>query len=900
MHRLRATAIRFLNLFRRERVEKDLREQIDAHAQMLEEEFRSQGMDSGEARKAAKRVIGNGTLTRELMRDERFFSGLDSLGRDVRLAIRRLGKRPAVTLVSILALASGIGAAAATWSLLTAVLIKPLPVDDADRMYVVGTRTVRPDGTVRLADVHVYPIYVRVRDGEVFDAVAAGGALGALIQSGDRPVGGSLYFATHNFFELLGVRPVVGREFTPEDDRQGAPPVAVISNAYWRIEFGSDPDIVGREIRVAGSPVTIVGVAPTQFRGVSLSESPDVYLPLHTVADVMGTETYTNFFAEPLNAEGTLSSPLAWVTSIGRLRPGQDPEQARNRLDALWPEAVENGQTYRLTDLNTAAVPERVRDGMDQFIRLLGLTVALLLLIGCLAVGVLVLMQTEARRDELAMCLALGASRSRLARSIAVEGGLLTLGGTLLALPVSQWFFWGIQAFELPGGVRVDSLELTPGFDTLVAAAAGALTAMLFITSIAMSACVSIRLAHGLGSHQTTMPIGRRRTRAALVVGQVAIALALLAGTGLFARSIMAALSLNPDYDTEQIVTGEVNLFSYGYSGEQAEGFFEELGRRLNELADFSSVSLSNGFGGMSTAGKIPVDGVPRSFPSFVEFTGIDGHYFPTIGLSVIEGRDFSDYDGSDAPRVAIVSESLGRLLRNGNSPLGSRITEIVARQGNAPAEIEVVGVVTDIVTDVARSQPLVIYMPIEQLAFGSSTIREVVFRARGDTVAAIREAVNTIRAIDDAVTPAPFMTIDVRLGGQMRQQRFGMVVLGGLGTVALLLTALGIYVMAASIASGRRRELAIRSALGASGWRLGSIQLVQTTRLVGIGILLAFGLVWLGSGTIRAFLYGVEPLDSVTLVIVAGSMLALALLVSLKPVLSTVYMDVARTLREE
>jgi len=895
MHRLRATVVRVLNLFRRNRVEEDLHAQVEAHVRMLEGEFLRQGLSSSDALRASKRAMGNGALTREQMREERFFGGLDALARDVQLALRRLSKRPAITLVSVLALASGIGAAAATWSLLSAVLLRPLPVGDAEQLFVVGTRSVRPDGTVHVSDAHIYTMYPRVRETGVFDALAAGGIWDVLLDVGDRPVPGAAYFASHDFFDTLRVRPAIGREFTPDDDREGAPPVAMLSHSYWRRIFGADPNAIGREIRVGGNPVTIVGVAPRGFRGLSLSDAPDVYLPLHTVGDIMrGTAPSTNFFALPLNTEGTVSSPTAWIRLIGRMPPGLTADQARNRLDALWSEAVENGQTYRLTNLNTAAIPEGVRDGMGQFTRLLGLTVGLLLLIGCLAVGMLLLMRTEARRDELAMCLALGASRGRLARSVAVEGGLLALGGTLLALPIAQWFLWGTRAFELPGGVRVDWLELSLGIDAVAAAASGAVTSTFLIVLIAVSGGWSVDLAHALTSHTgATMP----RTRAILVVGQVAVALVLLAGTGLFARSIIAALSLNPGYDTGRIVTGSVGLAAYGYSREEAAVFFDELHQRLSGNPAFASVSVVLPYGGMTTSGEMRIDGVPRGFPSFVRYTGIDERYFSTIGLPVIEGRDVSEYDGPDAPRVAIVSESLGRLLRNGNSPLGIRITEGVWRPPDPPDIIEVVGVVPDIVTNVTLPEPLVIYMPIPQLEATQS--REIVLRARADTGAAVGEAMSAIRALDDAVTPQPMLTIDQRLGDQMSQQRFGVVVMGGLGMIALLLTILGIYVMAASTASGRRRELAIRAALGATGWRLGSTILMETTQLVGLGILLGFGLAWLGANTIRAFLYGIEPFDPLTLVGVSALILLLAISISLKPALAAMRLDVARTLRE-
>lgn len=811
---------------------------------------------------------------------------------ELRFAIRRLTKRPGATLASVVTLACAIGAAAATWSLLSAVLLRPLPVSDPDRLMVVGERRIGPQ-VRRLYDGFTYPHYPLIREAGIFQDVVAywGGATPSLlVGAGTSAVRKPVGFASHDFFTVLGVSIPVGRNFAKDDDRRGAPAVAILSDRYWRRTFGADPTVVGRMITVAGKPVTIVGVLTRGFRGVDLAQAPDLYLPLHTIADV--ASPLTNYFADTNHS----SSPTAGVAIIGRLRSSSSSAEAVLRLSTLIsPSNRGASREFGLTDINTSAIPAAARAGMRQFTTLLAATVGLLLLAGCVTVGTLLLIRTEARREELAMCLALGASRGRLARGIALEGAVLSSVGAIAALPLAWWLFSGLRAFRLPGGVDIGLLELAIDRRALAAAVFGSVAGTLLITLIAGVFGFSANIGDALRSRGGSTPRVTRRTRAALVAAQVAVALVLLTGAGLFARSLTAALRLNVGRDMGRIVTAHVQVGQFGDAPTRATAFFDDLLVRLQQNAAVESVAFSVSRGGM--LGKLTIDGVPRQPPSQVYFDAVDDRFFPTMRIPVVQGRNFSADDREQSPRVAIVSESFARMFSNGRSPLGVRVMMPFSGIGRAADVMAVVGVVPDVVTNVAVLEPLAMYFPISQHTAGLS--RTVTVRAAGSADAARREVLSTIKSIDPAVTPGPLMTLEETIARQMSAQRFGALVLGALGVIAVLLTVLGTYVLAESMAALRMREMGIRAALGATAVQLGAIVLAETARLVGLGLIVGLGLAWVGASTIRAFLFQIEPLDPPMLAVVAALILTLAIIVSLRPAWRVARVDLGRVLKE-
>jgi predicted permease len=583
----------------------------------------------------------------------------------------------------------------------------------------------------------------------------------------------------------------------------------------------------------------------------------------------------------------------SWMTVLGRLRPGTERAQAASRLKALFPGTSWTETPDAVTSLNAAAIPQIATGSPLMFPILIAVTVGLLLAIGCLAAGVLLLLRTEGRRDEFATCLALGASRGRLIHGVVVEGGLLALAGLLLALPAFAWLQTGTRAFELPGGLQVDLGLVSVDLLALLVAGAAALVATLVISIAAGSFVLSVNAACGPPQANVTPPPAHGRTRTFLAVGQVAISLVLLAGAALFARSISGTLAFGPGEDVRRLVTGTINPLAYRFTDKQASAFFDELQQRLRSHPAIDAVSIAKPYTN-SQGGVTFVNGAPLQIPSYIYYQGIDEQYFSMLGQPVVAGREFSVADRAESQPVAIVSASLGRVLAPGADPIGRTLGPIFwSKKGTAT----IVGVVPDVVTNVALRSTYVVYMPVTQMP--GPTPRTLFLRTANPAIV-IADVVSAIRTIDPAIVPPPLQTIRDRLDEQMRAQRFGMFAMGGVGVASTLLTALGTYVLAASLAMRRRRELAIRSALGAPRAHIGLIVLRESGLVALVGIFVGVVIVWAGVEFIRTFLFQIEPFDPLSIASAATLLLVLVLTVGLKAARAAMRMDVARILAEQ
>ncbi len=820
---------------------------------------------------------------------------------ELRFALRRLRKDLGSTIASVVALACGIGAAVATWSLISAVLLKPLPVAEPERLFEVsGPRPSSSSVSATIAEQwtpgHWYADLEAFRASGAFAGIAAvgrtGNSIGVLVvEPGDTPQNRDVRFAAHDFCATLGIGAARGRTFAESDDRRGAPPVAVLSDRYWRSVFNADPNVLGRTVTVGGTAATIVGVLPRGFRGLHLSRAPDLYLPLHVASD-MDRRQFND--RDPLGPESGF-----WIEIAGRLRPGETPAAATARLNALGclslcPREASRGEVapITLTNVNIAAVPVLARAGTVQFATLLSTTVGLLLLIGCLTVGMLLLVRTEDRRDELAVRLALGATRGRLAAGIATEAAILCALGALLAVPVALWFSYGVRAFQLAASIDLGRLELSLAFGPWLAVTGTALAVTIAIALLASLAGVVTAARSPVQSRALSTPrVTRRMPRTVLVASQVAITLVLVAGAGLFTRSLIEALTLNPTIPTDRIVTAFV---LHGYPGERAAAFVDELLARLRQNGAIESASLRTGGSFVAAGFKMTVDGVEREVPASPSSYAIDPSFFSTIGLPIVSGRGFDGSDTAGSPPVVIVSESFARWIADGGSAIGRSLGPF--RGPSAVADI--VGVVPDLISEVGTTEPFIVYQPFAQRR--PSVSATLVLRAADDPGAAMREALAAVRALDTRVTLSQVTTLDERMAEQMSPQRFGIHVLGALGGIALLLTVLGTYVVAQSMVVRRRRELGIRAALGARSTQLRALVLRDTARLVGIGLIAGLVLAFAGARLIRSLLYHVEPLDPLVLVTTAAGIFALALLVSLRPAIEATRFDLTRSLREE
>jgi predicted permease len=699
-------------------------------------------------------------------------------------------------------------------------------------------------------------------------------------------------FATYDFFDSLGVRIGQGRSFNPSDDRRGAAPAAVLTDRYWRQVFGASRSVVGEALTIAGREVTIVGVAPAGFRGVDITRAPDLYMPLHTIAEIAATGT--NYF-------GDSSYPTAATAGLrifGRVRDDDTAAQAAIRLAGLRVSDGSESAHLGLTPIAIAAMPEAIRAAMVQFGRLLTATVLLLLLVGSGTVGLLHLIRIEARRSELATCLALGASTSRVLRGLFLEAALLASVGAVVAMPLSSLLLTALRTFHLPGDVNIELLELTVDRRAVLTSLGASAFAFVVIAGIIVTYATSIVVAAPLLAHSgTSMRVTRKRTRGIFLCGQTAVAFALLTGATLLVKSLQAGLALNPSIDMHRVLTSEISLAASGYDQIRAAYFFDELRGRMARVPSVEVVAFSVEQGGMGPQGSLTVDGERRSFPSIVRFNAIDPAYFSAIGLTVTSGRSFSMDDGPEAPRVTIVSNSFAKLIARGDTAIGRRIEMPVRSKTKRADVVTVVGVVPDVVLDLTLLQPLVMYFPTGQRDIG--TYRTITARARNVT-GLRRDLLTTTRQIDPKVVLRTPLTLRERIDRQMGPQRLGSAVLGAFGGIALLLTVLATYLLADSMVTLRTREMGIRIALGATSRQVAVGIVSDVGRLITCGLAAGLALALLGADTLRSFLFQVQPLDPLTLGIVAVAMSAVSLAAVCRPVLRVARLEVARVLRQE
>ncbi len=799
----------------------------------------------------------------------------------LRFAVRRLLARPAATLACICTLAGAVGAAVAMWTVLDGLLLHPLRVPDPASLAVVAVARDRS-----LAEGVIYSVYRDIRERGPLPAMAGWGAGSARATSPAGRSVSSIHFIDTRYFDVLGLSPARGRTFAPDEDQPGAAR-AMLAYHFWDRAFARRDDAVGAVIDISGQRVTIVGVAPRGFRGLDLTNVPDLFMPLHAIEDV--TPGGNNYLE---GVRAARSSPTSWIRLAARLPAGIPIADINGQLNALAAREG-SGPVFAMVAADVAALPMAGREGVVRFTRLLSITVALILLVGCATVALLLLVRTEDRRIELATCLALGATRARLMGGVALEGALMSIAGSALALPLATVMLGLLDSFALPGGVALGDLGLELDRAALAIAGLGAALSTLLVAAVVLLASPGHAIMPALRAHATTER-GRPRARAALVIVQVAVAMVLLTGTILFVRSLAAAAAVNPGRDASMFVIADFRLPSPRYTAERRAAFHDEMLTRLVGNGAIAAASAATDMGSMTTSGRVAIDGVPRAFPSRVAFKGVQAGYFDTLRLPLLEGRAIGAADTKGAPRAAVVSESLARVLGGGDA-LGRRVQ---VPFGADAADVTIVGVAADLITVARERQPLTVYLAAEQYPAVAHT-NTLVVRAASSGAAARHEIAATARAVDPGVEPA-LQTLRESLLLQMRPQQMGATVLGALGVVAALLTVVGLFVVSQSTADRRARELGIRAALGATRWDLGRLLLRDNVVLAATGVIIGLVVVWIGAGTIRAFLFAVEPLDATTLSAVPMGLVAIAVAVGLGPAIRAGRADLAQVLRRD
>jgi putative ABC transport system permease protein len=864
----RRLVLRILNVLRPERAEADLAREMNAHLALLEDEFRQRGLADEEARHAARRAFRGVDHTKERHREARSVGWLDDARRDVRHAARTLLRAPGFTIVALLTLALGIGANTAVFGVLHAVVLRPLPYEQAGRL-------VRVYESVGGTDSYWGgPSVMALRDGSNSLEVAAlytYSAEGADITGGSRLDRVQTLRVSANYFDVLRVTPAVGHVFEAADERPEAR-VAVVSTRIWREQLGGVADPVGRFLRLNGVPYRVVAVLPEGFDD-PLQPRVEIWTPLDMRA--VARSDVDNF----------------WLTVLARLRPGATLEQAQAEAAARVA-AVPEIASRRGAQRSARVVPLQADTvgTAGQMLWVLFGAVGLVLLIACVNVASLFLARGAARQSELAVRSALGCSRGRLVRQLLVESVLLSLGGGLAGLLLARL----VTRLLLTAAPESVSLASSATFGTSV---------LVFSTGVALLAGIVFGILPAL---QVTHPgfdgssrLARRgssanrrqvRTRNTLVVGQIALALVLVVGAGLLLRSFDRLRSVGLGVQPDNVVAFEVNLPSARYEDpERRARFHRNLQERLAAMPFVRAVGAVS---------RLPVTGQyhswltrrldlpPGSRDINAEQRVIEGAYFDALRIPLLRGRAFTAADHSGAPRRVVVSQSLARELFGNDDPIGRTLRAT----GDAPV-CEIIGVVGDVAVSPRGVVRPTVYHAHQQFAANRNWALTHIVALERPMPALANDVRRTLASMDPELVlhrpGAPgegLQPLADVIGAGIAQERFALLLVGSFALLALGLAAVGVYGVLSYAVSLRRREMGIRMALGAPAGAVRALIVRDGARLTSAGVVLGLGGAAVATSALRSMLFGVSPADPVAYVVAALALALVALAASWLP----------------
>jgi predicted permease len=876
--------------------EAEIVEEVSQHLDERYNELRREGLAHEDARRLAiEELCDPGTLARHmrLLRQSQVPPPIETgtparaftidLRQDLRYAWRMLLKQPGFSAAVILTLALGIGANTAVFSLVNATLFQHLPVANRDRLVYV----LRGAG-----GVFSYPGYVWLRDGnQLLDGLAAWGGIVASLNAGENAELVNGVIVTGNFFDLLGIRAEEGRLISPTDDvKPGGHPVAVISHEYWQTRFAGAADIVGREVRLNGHPFTIVGVTPAGFPGPQLGNMRHLYVPMMMQAVMRPPRAG---YSGEMNPDLLTNRTSSWLFGLGRLKPGVSVEQARAQLDTLTQTFAQTLATNGPPPRHTATVVPidqgnaTQRQQMVSVALLLGGVVGAVLLIGCANVANLLLSRAAARRRELAVRLAIGASRARIVRQLLAESLLLSLIGGAAGVGLAWAMIRGLEAAPPPGGLlpTVDfAIDERVLWFSLVLSM---LTAVVFGLVPALKASrpnvvPALRDAADGDNH------GRRYgLKQGLVVAEVALSLLLLVAAGLFVRSLQSAQHIDPGFDAEKLVSGPLNVNLLRYTTAQGREFYRQVVERVERLPGVESATLARVavLGGGSRVLSFHVQGreanhgrsqsegggVTRD-PRAVNANIVGPRYFKTLGIPLVLGRDFTDQDVQDRPLVAVANSTLVNMHFPGDNPIGKR----VSFEGPTGPWREIVGVVQDSKYGSLSEEPLpVAYLPLGQNHETGMTLYARTSVPPETLIAPVRREIQSL----EPNLPVPnLQTVAATIGTSLYGPRMGAWLLGAFGALGVLLAAVGIYGVLSFSTARRTHEIGIRLALGATTRDVFALVVRDGMLLVAVGVVIGVAAGLAGARSLASFLYGVTPSDVPTFVVTTVLLIGVAL----------------------
>jgi predicted permease len=884
------------NLFLSRRVEVDLDKEVHSHLELLIAENIRAGMPPTEAQRAARIELGGIEQVKELVREERMGDWLHSVISDCRYGIRQLHKNPGFTVVATLTLALGVGANTTIFSMVNALVLRPLPVPDPQQIVVLAFQ----QGNGGVGHQFSVPEY---RDIASQTSDAFSGVFGYWFGIDGLSINGRAdriltNYVTGSFFSTLGIKPLLGRFVVPgEGETPNADAVIVLSYEYWRARFDSDPSIVGRKVLVDGKPVIVIGVTPKEFYGISTPLNIQAYLPL-------GMLTLEG------NAPDFMQNRTLRSMSVGaRLLPGRTVAQSGaalamvgHRMAQQYPAEEKETRLMALPELRARPDPDPNNTMLLISGLFLGL-VAMILLLACLNVANILVVRATIREGEMAIRAALGAGRTRLIRQLLTESILLALIGAAAGLVLGRWVNYMISSVDLHTDllVRLDFPVDWRVFAYTLGAAL--LTGMIVgvVPAFRASRTDVNTLLHQAGRGMLS---GKRRLRSSLVVAQVAGSLVLLIIAGLFVRSLKIAQRSDLGFDPQHVVDISMDPGEIGYNEAQGLAFYKTLLDRARSLPGVEHAGLTSSIplSYYGDADSLTIEGYhpdagqrqPRAM-----FSVITPEYLDTLRIPLVSGRSFTEADRANSPYVAIINQTMAQRYWPNQDPLGGHF-----RMGRDPKRsIEVVGVaknsrVTGVTGDIVPN----FYVPVEQhYASGLTSLQTLVVRVNGNPAATVPELEGVVRSLAPdlpAFDAQPMLRAIDTLNGLLIFQ-FGAVLVGTLGGLGLVLSIVGVYGVLSYSVSQRRREIGIRIALGAPAASILTKVLREGALLVGIGLAIGIACALVASKVVESFLT-VSPSDPVTYVSVTAVLTAAALAACYVPARRATKVDPIVALRYE